>query len=388
MAAKLQASWKSYRHKESKSMQYLSSFDYWQIFSLLVLLGTGLLFIYSTGVQSGNEIFFKRQLFWVAFSIPVYVIFSHVNVRIWEVIAEPFFIISLILLVIVLIFGVKISGARRWLDLYFFNFQPSELAKLSLVIALAKLLSLQKFNVNNFSALCMIAGLVLLPFVLIFIEPDLGSALLLLPCSGAMLLAAGLSRKWIFSLLGAFILLGGILTANEYFKIKPLLRSYHKARIMAFLDPEDAPRDMTYQQRQSELAVGSGGLYGKGVGKGTQHALGYLPQSAANNDFIFSVIAEEWGFFRSFGLLCIFLLLCLRILYTAYCTEDKFSCYTALGIGTLFFTQIFVNIGVNVGLAPVTGLVLPFVSYGGSFLIVGMISAGIVQAVWRSRSQD
>ena len=299
-------------------MQYLSSFDYWQIFSLLVLLGTGLLFIYSTGVQSGNEIFFKRQLFWVAFSIPVYVIFSHVNVRIWEVIAEPFFIISLILLVIVLIFGVKISGARRWLDLYFFNFQPSELAKLSLVIALAKLLSLQKFNVNNFSALCMIAGLVLLPFVLIFIEPDLGSALLLLPCSGAMLLAAGLSRKWIFSLLGAFILLGGILTANEYFKIKPLLRSYHKARIMAFLDPEDAPRDMTYQQRQSELAVGSGGLYGKGVGKGTQHALGYLPQSAANNDFIFSVIAEEWGFFRSFGLLCIFLLLCLRILYTAY----------------------------------------------------------------------
>ena len=120
----------------------------------------------------------------------------------------------------------------------------------------------------------------------------------------AMLLAAGLSRKWIFSLLGAFILLGGILTANEYFKIKPLLRSYHKARIMAFLDPEDAPRDMTYQQRQSELAVGSGGLYGKGVGKGTQHALGYLPQSAANNDFIFSVIAEEWGFFRSFGLLC------------------------------------------------------------------------------------
>ena len=125
MAAKLQASWKSYRHKESKSMQYLSSFDYWQIFSLLVLLGTGLLFIYSTGVQSGNEIFFKRQLFWVAFSIPVYVIFSHVNVRIWEVIAEPFFIISLILLVIVLIFGVKISGARRWLDLYFFNFQSA-----------------------------------------------------------------------------------------------------------------------------------------------------------------------------------------------------------------------------------------------------------------------
>lgn len=388
MTAKLQANRRSYRKKESHGMQYIGSFDYWQIFSLLVLLGTGLLFIYSTGIQSGNEGFFYRQLFWVLFSIPVYIIFSHIDIRIWEIIAEPFFVVSLLLLAAVLIFGVKISGAKRWIDLYFFNFQPSELAKLSLVVMLAKLLSFREFKVNNFFSLCMVAGLVLLPFVLIFIEPDLGSALLLLPCSGVMLLTAGLSRKWIFSLLGIFVVIGSLLAANEYFQIRPILRSYHKARIKAFFNPDDAPRDMTYQQRQSELAVGSGGMYGKGTGKGTQHALGYLPQSAANNDFIFSVIAEEWGFFRSLGILCVFLLLCLRILYVAYCAEDKFSCYVTLGIGILFFTQIFVNIGVNVGLAPVTGLVLPFVSYGGSFLVVGMIAAGIVQSVWRRRSQD
>ena len=113
--------------------------------------------------------------------------------------------------------------------------------------------------------------------------------------------------------------------------------------------------------------------------------MGYLPQTAANNDFIFSVISEEWGFFRSFGLLCAFLLLCLRMLVTAYAADNKFDCYMALGISALFFSQIFINIGVNLGIAPVTGLVLPFVSYGGSFLVVGMAAAGAVQSVWRSR---
>ncbi len=388
MTRKLQVNRITSDKENSKFAQYLKSFDYWQILSLFILLGTGLLFIYSTGVQSGNEGFFLRQLFWVGVSIPVYIIFSHVDSRLWEVIAEPFFLISLLLLVLVLIFGTKISGAKRWLDLQFFNFQPSEVAKLALIVILAKMLSFPKFDVNKISTLLLVLGIILLPFILIFIEPDLGSALLLLPCSGVMLLAAGLSRKWIFSLLGVMIVFGALLTANEYFQIRPLLKNYHKARIKAFLRPEEAPSDMTYQQRQSELAVGSGGLYGKGLGKGTQHALGYLPQSAANNDFIFSVIAEEWGFFRCFGLLCVFLLLCLRILSAAFHAENKFSCYVALGIGTLFFTQIVVNINVNVGLAPVTGLVLPFVSYGGSFLLVGMAAAGICQSVWRNRVKE
>ncbi len=382
---KIQANWTTYRKEESKAAKYFGSFDFWQLGCLIFLLGIGLLFIYSTGVQSGNEFFFRRQLFWVGVSLPVYLIFSHVDAKFWEVVAEPFFIVSLLLLVLVLIFGTKISGAKRWLDLGFFNFQPSELTKLSLIVIIAKLLSYPKFDVNRVSTLFMVLGLILLPFVLIFVEPDLGSALLLLPCSGAMLFAAGLNRKWIFSLLGGGIMLIGLLAANEYFEVKPLLRSYHRARIMAFLNPEDAPSGMTYQQRQSELAVGSGGLWGKGLGKGTQHALGYLPQSAANNDFIFSVIAEEWGFFKSFGVLCVFLIFCLRILLTAYAADNKFSCYLALGIAALFFTQIFINIGVNVGIAPVTGLVLPFVSYGGSFLVVGSMASGIVQSVWRNR---
>ncbi|MBR2508304.1 MAG: rod shape-determining protein RodA [Lentisphaeria bacterium] len=383
MALKFHISTSTYSGEESKVKRYICSFDYWQMLSLFVLLGTGLAFIYSTGIQSGNDGFFYRQLFWVCVSVPLYFIFAHIDTRIWQVIAGPFFVISLLLLAVVLIFGTKISGAKRWLDLGFFNFQPSEVAKLALIVLLARIFSSPDFKVNNLFSLIFVLFLIILPFTLIFLEPDLGSALLLLPCSGVMLTAAGLSRKWIFSLLGAFVLLVGILAANEYFQIKPLLRSYHRARIMAFLNPEDAPRDMTYQQRQSELAVGSGGLWGKGIGKGTQHALGYLPQSAANNDFIFSVIAEEWGFFRSLGLLLAFLLLCLRLLCAAYYAEDKFSSYMALGIATLFFTQIFINIGVNVGIAPVTGLVLPFVSYGGSFLVVGMASAGAVQSIWR-----
>ena len=391
MNRKLQQNWIAYPKESSKTVQYLGSFDYWQIASLLLLLGTGVLFIWSTGMQSGNSGFFYRQLYWIGVAIPVYLLFAHIDVKLLKVAAEPFFIISMLLLVLVLIFGTRISGAKRWLDLGMFNFQPSELAKLSLIILLAKILSFPEFNINRVVSLLMVGGLIFIPFVLIFIEPDLGSSLLLLPCCGAMLVAAGLSRKWIFSLAGIFILLIVLLAANEYLasrnflNIRPLLRPYHKARIMAFISPEDAPSDMTYQQRQSELAVGSGGLWGKGLGKGTQHALGYLPQSAANNDFIFSVIAEEWGFFRSFGVICVFLLLCLRMLYAAYAAEDRFSSFTALGIATLFFTQIFINLGVNVGLAPVTGLVLPFVSYGGSFLVVGIAAAGIVQSVWRNR---
>ena len=245
MALKFHISASGQNGEKSKIRQYLTSFDYWQMLSLFVLLGTGLAFIYSTGIQSGNDIFFYRQLFWICVSVPVYFIFAHIDSRIWQVIAGPLFMLSLILLVTVLVFGTRISGAKRWLDLGFFNFQPSEVAKLAVIVLLAKILSTPDFEVNSFLSLGIAAGVVMIPFVLIFLEPDLGSALLLLPCSGAMLIAAGLSRKWIFSLLGVSVLLLGILTANEYFQIKPLLRSYHKARIMAFLNPEDAPKDMT-----------------------------------------------------------------------------------------------------------------------------------------------
>ena len=272
MALKFHTSTTGYPGEESKIKRYFCSFDYWQMLSLFILLGTGLAFIYSTGMQSGNDSFFYKQIFWICVSVPVYFIFAHIDTRIWQVIAGPFYVISLLLLITVLIFGTRISGAKRWLDLGFFNFQPSEVAKLALIVLLAKIFSSTDFKVNNFLSLSVTLFLIFLPFTLIFLEPDLGSALLMLPCSGAMLTAAGLSRKWIFSLLGVFILLIGLLTVNEYFQIKPLLRSYHKARILAFLNPEDAPRDMTYQQRQSELAVGSGGLWGKGIGKGTQHA--------------------------------------------------------------------------------------------------------------------
>jgi rod shape determining protein RodA len=168
---------------------------------------------------------------------------------------------------------------------------------------------------------------------------------------------------------------------NEVFEIKPLLKKYHRDRIMAFIDADKAPKDLTHQSRQAAIAIGSAGLKGKGWGNGTQHTLGFLPRTAANNDFIFSVIAEEGGFLLAMGTVLVFLLMTLRLFVISYFCEDPFGRFLALGVGIFFLVHFLVNISVNIGLAPVTGLPLPFVSYGGSFILSCLCALGIGQSV-------
>lgn len=374
----------SLKSNPSKIKEYLMRFDFLQFVTVLFLLGNGLLFIYSTGFQNEINIttsFFYKQIFWILVSLPLYFTLSNFDYRYLKVIAVPMYLLCIILLVAVLIFGIKIYGARRWLDFGFFNLQPSELMKLSFILALSYLLSTRNFVINQFSSLFMIGVMLIVPFLLIFVEPDLGSALILIPIALGLVFVAGLSRKLIITGVCVMAVAASLLTANEFFKIKPLLKPYHRARIMAFINPDQAPSDMTYQQRQSQIAVGSGGLTGKGIGKGTQHTLGYLPQSAANNDFIFSVIAEEGGFIWGGGIILAYLILCLRILYIGLICEDNFGRFLAIGIGIFLFSHVFVNIGVNIGLAPVTGLPLPFISYGGSFILVALCALGITQSI-------
>lgn len=372
---------------------FASGIDFIQIGALLCLIGTGLLFIYSTGAQIGGDhaaSFFFRQLRWIGAGGILWLFCSLIDYRKiqYRILAVLFYLVTIVLLVLVFFIGVKVYGATRWLSIapLGMRLQPSEFCKLALVMVLSAMFASPMFKVNRLPCLLLGAGTVALPFVLIVREPDLGSALILLPIYLAILFTAGL--KWRYILLAgvAISILGGAVVLNEAMQFRPMLKEYQRDRIRVFLNPELDRTDTGYNSYQARLAVGSGGLTGKGIGEGTQNTLGFLPQTVSNNDFIFSVIAEEVGFLGCLLLLAAYLALFYSIIRTAFLTVDPFGRYLAVGIGSILFTHCFINIGMSIGLAPVTGLSLPFVSYGGSFMLMGLAACGLLQSVYRYRN--
>ena len=372
---------------------FASGIDFIQIGALLCLIGTGLLFIYSTGAQIGGDhaaSFFFRQLRWIGAGGILWLFCSLIDYRKiqYRILAVLFYLVTIVLLVLVFFIGVKVYGATRWLSIapLGMRLQPSEFCKLALVMVLSAMFASPMFKVNRLPCLLLGAGTVALPFVLIVREPDLGSALILLPIYLAILFTAGL--KWRYILLAgvAISILGGAVVLNEAMQFRPMLKEYQRDRIRVFLNPELDRTDTGYNSYQARLAVGSGGLTGKGIGEGTQNTRGFLPQTVSNNDFIFSVIAEEVGFLGCLLLLAAYLALFYSIIRTAFLTVDPFGRYLAVGIAGIFFTHCFINIGMSIGLAPVTGLSLPFVSYGGSFMLMGLAACGLLQSVYRYRN--
>lgn len=372
---------------------FASGIDFIQIGALLCLIGTGLLFIYSTGAQIGGDhaaSFFFRQLRWIGAGGILWLFCSLIDYRKiqYRILAVLFYLVTIVLLVLVFFIGVKVYGATRWLSIapLGMRLQPSEFCKLALVMVLSAMFASPMFKVNRLPCLLLGAGTVALPFVLIVREPDLGSALILLPIYLAILFTAGL--KWRYILLAgvAISILGGAVVLNEAMQFRPMLKEYQRDRIRVFLNPELDRTDTGYNSYQARLAVGSGGLTGKGIGEGTQNTLGFLPQTVSNNDFIFSVIAEEVGFLGCLLLLAAYLALFYSIIRTAFLTVDPFGRYLAVGIAGIFFTHCFINIGMSIGLAPVTGLSLPFVRYGGSFMLMGLAACGLLQSVYRYRN--
>ncbi len=372
---------------------FASGIDFLQIGALLCLIGTGLLFIYSTGAQIGGDhaaSFFFRQLRWIGAGGILWLFCSLIDYRKiqYRILAVLFYLVTIVLLVLVFFIGVKVYGATRWLSIapLGMRLQPSEFCKLALVMVLSAMFASPMFKVNRLPCLLLGAGTVALPFLLIVREPDLGSALILLPIYLAILFTAGL--KWRYILLAgvAISILGGVVVLNEAMQFRPMLKEYQRDRIRVFLNPELDRTDTGYNSYQARLAVGSGGLTGKGIGEGTQNTLGFLPQTVSNNDFIFSVIAEEVGFLGCLLLLAAYLALFYSIIRTAFLTVDPFGRYLAVGIAGIFFTHCFINIGMSIGLAPVTGLSLPFVSYGGSFMLMGLAACGLLQSVYRYRN--
>ncbi|NOY75354.1 MAG: rod shape-determining protein RodA [Kiritimatiellaeota bacterium] len=353
----------------------LRHLDYLQLAPMLCLLVIGLFYIYSTGHQVGGKPdIWKKQIFFISIGFAIWAVLASIDYRIWKQWALVVYLAGVVSLALVLCFGEYRWGARRWFSIFhMFSVQPSEFAKLAVVVISAWVLSLRGFKINDLRHVAGFLAITLVPFVLVLVEPDLGSSMILWPIAGALLFAAGLKWKWILIAVVALL----ILIPASY----PFLNGYQKERVLVFLDPSRSPNNKGWNSRQSELAVGSGGLFGKGLFQSTQSTLGFIPKTVANSDFIFSVIAEENGFVGSLVVLGCYLLLIASTMRTAAIARDSFGRYLAVGTGTLLFVHSFVNIGMTVRLMPVTGLPLPLVSLGGSFIVSTMISLGILQSI-------
>lgn len=360
--------------------------DFLQLTVMLLLLSAGVLFIYTTGEQIGSQLsqsFWKKQLVWIGIGFIAYIAAARCDYRklipwVWF-----YYIFSVAMLVLVLFIGIKVNGATSWIDLKVMRLQPSEFAKLGVIWFLAAMHGNMLFKISKLPHILLSLAALGVPVILIAIEPDFGSAVVLAPVGAIMVFTAGINWKYLAIAGAAMVLIAGALTANELLEIKPLLKNYQRERIKTFLDPERDLAHRGYNAYQSRLAVGSGGMFGKGLGQGTQNPLGFLPRKVSNNDFIFSVIAEETGFAGAMTLIGAYILLLYSILRSAFFATDSFARQSGIGIAVLIFVHLFINIGMSIGVTPITGLPLPFLSYGGSFVVSMMFALGFMQSVYR-----
>lgn len=398
--------------------------------ALLILSAFGVAFIYSAQYAGGagaattfagmmREEWF-RQLIFLSVGGVLYIAVSLIDYRFWFSVSYWFYLATLVPLLIVFIPGVggtaaSTWGAQRWINLGFFSFQPSETAKIGVLLITATILVHSKVgNVSqSLGTLGKLALAVGVPMFLILLQPDLKSAIVLPPMVFSMLYVSKLSPRFFMGALGAFLVVVALVAwdsaryvnfmeANSYrygsredrgkFEksgqaILPF-HDYQRDRILAFAMPEtvDPNRNtITYNLQQSKISVGSGGLTGKGWTEGWQAQLGYLPSTVSHNDFIFSVIAEEKGFLGSLTVLGLFGIVLFNGIRIASSARDRLGTLIAIGVTVLFLVHVFVNIAMTIGLVPITGIPLPFISYGGSFVLSCCLLQGLVQSVWRFR---
>tara|TARA_B110000971_G_scaffold92813_1_gene95471 strand:- start:455 stop:1390 length:936 start_codon:yes stop_codon:yes gene_type:complete len=296
---------------------------------------------------------------------------SLVNIKIWHYFAYLFYIVVLFLLVWVSLYGIKSSGSQRWINLYFINLQPSELMKISIIACLAKYYHrIQLDKVNTFQTLFVALIILILPIMLVIIQPDLGTSILIALSGLAVIWLAGISIKY-------FVYSFTALLISMPFAIA-FLEPYQKLRILTFLNPDRDPLGAGYQIIQSIIAVGSGGLTGKGFLKGTQSYLEFLPEK--HTDFIFTLFAEEHGFLGSLGLLLIYIIIIYRVLRIGSISRSYFAKLFCYGYGSAIFFYVTVNMSMVLGLLPIVGSPLPIMSYGGSSMLATMIGFAVVMS--------
>jgi len=359
-----------------KSKRFWQDFDWLLLTAAVCLSIISLVEIYSSTMTQSTENFFIRQLAWVCVGIVFLFAVAAID---YHLIAEHIpwvYVVAIGALVYTLLMGHRVAGSKSWVSVGPVAFQPSELIKMVVVIALARYLSeLRSSKYMTFSQIMKACGICLVPVSLIALQPDLGTALTYLPAIAVGLFVRGVRPAVLISLVLAFVLVLPV----SWLVLKP----YQKERILTFLDPERDPLGKGYQVTQSKIAIGSGGLLGKGVFHGSQNILGFLP--TRHTDFIFSVVGEELGFAGVLGTLGLLAFIIFRSIYNAQTARDNLGLFIVMGVVGTYFFHIVVNVGMVIGFMPTTGIPLPFLSYGGSSVLNAFIALGLVLSVRRCR---
>jgi rod shape determining protein RodA len=395
-------------------------FDLSIFIPVIFLIIIGLVAVYSSTVNhpiaSGN---FQKQLSWAIVSLIAFIVVYSIPQQLFKMLAIPSFIFSLVLLIVVLFAGKTVYGSKSWMSIGPFGFQPSEFAKLGMILCLSHWLTYKNRDINNIKDIGIALAIGFIPIVLILMEPDTGTAIVFMIITLSLIYWSGISLFGLFvvlspgiviiaSLFGTvpfiiallLILVALLLFKKDLFNsttvfvlnlgasfffdyIFRFLKPHQQKRIESFLDPAMDPLGSGYNALQAKLAIGSGGFTGKGFLQGNQTQLRFIPEQWT--DFIYCVIGEEFGFIGSLFVLILFLIIFIRLLNITNLAKDRFSVLVIVGILSLMFSHFAINIGMNVGITPVIGLPLPFLSYGGSSLLVNMIMIGIVLNIYRNR---
>tara|TARA_A100001011_G_scaffold300849_1_gene314287 strand:+ start:229 stop:1356 length:1128 start_codon:yes stop_codon:yes gene_type:complete len=362
----------------SNFFQKLKDFDYVLLFCILLLGCISLGTMYST---DGGEILFHTKSHFVKLIIFTFMMFiiSFINIKFWFLIGHISYLIVIGLLIWTYFFGIKSSGSQRWIDLYFINLQPSELMKICIILCLAKFFHRKKLeNVNSIYTILTSSIIILLPMGLVIVQPDLGTSVLIAISGIAVLWFAGINHKYfVYTMITFLISLPFIIS---------FLQPYQKLRVLTFLNPDRDPLGAGYQIIQSKIAVGSGGIFGKGFLKGTQSYLEFLPEK--HTDFIFTLFSEEFGFVGSAFLLLIYAVIIFRIIAIGLSSRSYFAKLFCYSFGAAIFVYITINMSMVLGLLPIVGSPLPIMSYGGSSMLATMVGFGIVMSAKIHRQQS
>ena len=355
-------------NNEITLFQKIKNLDYILLASIILLSVLSVLVMYST---DGGEILFHTKNHFVKLIVffPLMIFVAFFNIKFWHNFSYIIYFIVILLLIWVSFFGITSSGSQRWMDVYFFVLQPSELMKVAIIMCLAKYYHRLKIeNVNSFSSIIIVLSIIVIPIIFVISQPDLGTSVLILLSGLIILWLGGVKIKYfIYSFFTFLISLPFIIS---------FLKPYQKLRILTFLDPDRDPLGAGYQIIQSKIAIGSGGLDGKGFLKGTQSYLDFLPEK--HTDFIFTLFSEEFGFIGSVGLLILYSIIIFRIIRIGSISRSNFARLFCFGYAFAIFIYIVVNLSMVLGLLPIVGSPLPIMSYGGSSMLATMIGFGIV----------
>ena len=363
---------------QNKAFLQLKRFDVILLGATSLLIALGLLVLYSSGIrsaQSASQLDTSRQVIYVLVGAVLFWLVTRLDYDVLRGYSKAIYIIMVALLIIVEVFGATRLGATRWISLGFFQFQPSEFAKLALIIFLARFFADSYDHSDKIKYLVISILYLLPPLLLVLAQPDLGTALVLLVIWLAMALTSRIKKRYFVALLAILV----ISTPLLY----PRLAPYQQQRVATFVSPTDNPSTPGYNVNQAIIAVGSGGIFGQGLSSGSQSQGNFLPSQ--NTDFIFAVLSEKLGFFG--GVVCIFLysVLVVRAIWIARNSSDRFGTFLAIGIATMFGFHVVVNISMNIGLLPVTGIPLPFISAGGTSMIISLLSVAILESIYAKR---